>query len=129
MGFVLAVLPILISAAEHYEDCWRPLVRYCKFTSTLDHFQRKLKIQKTIFRNECRILLELVLEHDVAARMLNDKTHANWNSQIIDKQLLEQLASSEDACLDVIAQIREQLRMVEKENRGFDEVIQQSGHV
>ena len=128
-GFVLAVLPLLISAVEHYEDCWRPLVRYCMFTSKVDHFQQRLKTQKTIFRNECRILLESVLEHDVASRMLEDKTHVNWNSQAIEKQLLEQLASSKEACLTIIAQVTEQLKVVEEESMGFDKVIEQSGQV
>ena len=104
-------------------------MRYCNFTSKVDQFQQKLKTQKTIFRNECRILLESVLECDVASRMLEDKTYVNWNSQIIEKQLLEQLASSKEACLTIITQVTEQLKVVEKESRGFDEVMGQSGQV
>ena len=128
-GFVLAVLPLLIAAAEHYEDCLRPFVRYCKFTSKASNFQERFKVQNTIFHNQCRILLESVLEQDVAIRMLKDKTHVNWNSQVIETQLLKQLASSKEACLIIIKQVREQLEVVGEVSRGFDEVIKQSGQV
>ncbi len=49
VGVVFGVLPILISAAEHYEDVFRPFKRYKKFAPELEEYQKKLGIQKAIF--------------------------------------------------------------------------------
>jgi len=129
ISFTLAVLPLLISAAEHYDDILQPFVRYCNFKSKLDRFQQRLKIQRTVFRNECRILLESAVEHDVALRMLEDKNHPQWLDQSVDNRLLEQLDSSRDACITIITQIEEQLRNVDKDSQEFEAAVEQSGQV
>ncbi len=129
IGFTLAVLPLLISAAEHYEDILQPFVRYRNFSSKVDRFQQQLGIQRTIFCNECRILLESVVEHDIALRMLEDRDHPQWLDQSVDNRLLKQLDSSKDACITIITQIQEQLRNVEKDSEEFEAAVLQSGQV
>ena len=129
VGFVLSVLPLLISAAEHYEDCLQPFVRYRNFNSELDRFQQRLKIQKTVFLNECRILLESAVEHEVATRMLDDSSHPQWQDAIVDTKLIQQLNSSKDACMTVISQIKEQLVKVEKHSQDFEIAVRESGQV
>jgi len=129
ISFTLAVLPLLISAAEYYEDILQPFVRYRDFSSRVDRFQQNLQIQRTIFRNECRILLESVVEHEVALRMLEDKDHPQWLDQSVDNRLLKQLDSSKDACITIITQIEDQLRNVEKDSQDFAAAVLQSGQV
>jgi hypothetical protein len=129
IGFTLAVLPLLISAAEHYEDILQPFVRYHNFSSKVDRFQQHLRIRRTIFRNECRILLESVVEHDIALRMLEDRDHPQWLDQSVDNRLLKQLDSSKDACITIITQIEEQLRNVDKDSQDFEAAVRQSGQV
>ena len=124
-GFVLGVLPLLISAAEHYEDCWRPFIRYRKFHVKLDAFQQKLKMLKVVFHNELRILLETILERDIANRMLQDSSHVNWSRHDIEEQLSVQLDSSRDACIDIVTQISQQLKIVEDDSKDFESIIQQ----
>ena len=123
VGIVLGVLPLLISAAEHYEDCWRPFVRYRKFHPKLDAFQQKLKAQKVVFHNETRILLETIVERDIASGMLDDSSHVNWTSRNIEAQLSIQLDSSRDACINIIKQISEQLKIVEGDSKGFKSIV------
>ena len=123
VGIVLGVLPLLISAVEHYEDCWRLFVRYRKFDSKLDAFQQKLKTQKVVFHNELRILLETIFERDIANRMLEDSLHVNWSRVDIEEQLSLQLDSSRDACISIVTQIGEQLKIVEDDSKGFEFII------
>ena len=123
-GIVLAVLPLLVSAVEHYEDCWKPLVRYGRYASKVDLFQRKFKVQKTIFRNECQLLLESVLEDGIARHMLEDRSHRNWKDKAVEEKVAEVLDLSRDGCIEVIKEIEEQLRVIEKTSRGFEEVVQ-----
>ena len=129
LGFVLSVLQLLIYAAEHYEDCLQPFVRYRNFTSKLDRFRQRLMIQKTVFRNECRILLESAVEHEVATRMLDDRGHPQWKDVLVETKLVQQLDSSKDACITIIMQIEEQLKEVEKHSQEFEIAVRESGQV
>ena len=129
LGIILAILPLLVSAAEHYDDCLRPFIRYRRFASKVDRFQQKLNIQRTVFRNECRILLELVVEHDVARRMVEDSTHPQWNDKELEQQLVRHLNTSRDACVSIIQAIQECLQDVEKDSGDFESAVQSCGQV
>lgn len=125
----LALLPILISAVGHYNDCFRPFTRYRKFASELDRFQQLLKIQKAIFRNQCRILLENAVSQDVASQMLAERDHLSWRDVETEKLLMEQLGSSREACIAVIELIDKRLCGIEKESRGFGTIVDQEFQV
>lgn len=126
---VLGVLPLLISAAEHYSDCFRPFNAYRKFASECDRFQRQLKVQKTIFRTQCRILLENVVEQDAAASMLADRGHTLWADLEVDKRLAEYLREAKEACVDTIGLIEERLEHVKKESRGLSDILSEDREV
>ena len=129
LGIILAILPLLVSAAEHYDDCLRPFIHYRRFASKVDRFQQKLSIQRTVFRNECRILLESVVEHDVANRMVDDNTHPQWNDKELEQQLVRHLDTSRDACVSTIQAIQECLQDVEKDSGDFESAVQSYGQV
>lgn len=125
----LALLPLLISAVEHFNDCFRPLIRYRKFTSELNRLQQLLKIQRAIFRNQCRILLENAVNQDVANRMLEERNHLSWFDAETEKLLLDQLGSSREACIAVVELIDEKLQYIEKESSGLEIIIDQKQQV
>ena len=117
VGIGLAVLPLLISAAEHYDDCIRPILRYRRIVAEIHLFQRNLQVHKTIFRNQCRILLEGAIEHDAAVRMLEvGPNDPSWGDQELEARLAKQLGASKDACLTSIELIDEKLRSIAKES-------------
>ena len=124
VGLVLAILPLLVSAAEHYDDCIRPILRYRKLVIEVQIFQRKLEVQKAIFINQCRILLESVVEHDDAVRMLASRSNDPcWQNSSLEKQLLEQLGDSTEACVTSIELIREKLQVIRKESQSLQDVV------
>ncbi|KAL8817889.1 MAG: hypothetical protein Q9191_008059 [Dirinaria sp. TL-2023a] len=124
VGFgVLGILPLIVSAAEHYSDCFRPFSRYRKFSAEIDRFQRQLKVQKTIFRHHCLILLENVTLHDAAASMLGDRNHPLWADQEIERQLARYLEDLKETCIETIELIQERLQEVEKKSQGFGVVL------
>ena len=123
-SFVLAVLPLLISAAEHYDDCIRPVLRYRKIAAEVKLFQRQLKIQKTIFKNQCQNLLESVVEHDAARRMLGvGAEDPSWKDAILEKLLSERLGASREACITSVELIQERLQSIEAESRSLQAVV------
>jgi hypothetical protein len=74
-GLLLGVLPLMISAAEHYDDISRPFRRYLKFAPELKLYQHQLCTQKTIFRNECQKLLSMLIDRQTAKDMLKESKH------------------------------------------------------
>lgn len=60
VGIVLAVLTRVISAAENYKNVYLPFKTLRRFAAEVRQFLCKLKIQRTLFREECRLLLAQV---------------------------------------------------------------------
>ena len=131
-GLALGVLPLLISAAEHYDDCLRPFVRYKNFAREADRFRQLLSIQKTIFRNHCRILLEEITEHDVASGMLSGPSgpsHPSCSDVELEEQLSKLLGDSRGACITTIEMIEEKLRDIDSESRDLATAIDHDSQV
>ena len=120
---VLGILPLIISTAEHYNDCFRPFKRYRKFDTEVDHFQKRFKVQRTIFRNQCRILLNNVASPNTTPSMLGDPGHPLWTDREVDQQLAEYLNESKDACVAVVKLIDEILRGVERESQSLEMIV------
>ena len=70
-GLALAILPLILSAAKHYDSVLCPFRRYTRFAKEAKTYSKELGIQRTIFRNECRNLLKEVIDHDTASSMFN----------------------------------------------------------
>ena len=131
-GLVLGVLPLLISAAEHYEDCFRAFRRYRKFNSEVREFRQQFKIQKTIFRNQCRLFLEETVEHDVATKMLEEKGHPYWHDSKVEAELLQQLCVSSDMCvgiIEIIELIKQRLASIGKQSQKLEDIVDQNHEV
>jgi hypothetical protein len=122
VGLVLGVIPILVSAAEHYEDAFRPFSRYRRFAPDLQLFQSELQLCKSIFRNECTALLGSVTDSKTAYNILQQKNHPLRSDHNLDKKLSEQLGASREACVSVISRIQDKLQLIEKENQKFHNV-------
>lgn len=126
VGLVLGVLPLLISAAEHYDDVIKPFKRYRKFAPELENYQQQLGAQKTIFRNECHWLLSSIIGRQTAGEMLKNRTHGSWTDSSLDEKFSRQLGESGAACKTIIDLIQAKLKIIEEESESFGLVIQQS---
>jgi hypothetical protein len=125
-GFVLGVLPLMISAAEHYEDVFRPFKRYRKFAPELELYQQQLGTQKTIFRNECHLLLASLTNRQTAKEMLREGKHPSWEDPDLNQRFSRQLGDSEAACKNTITLVQVRLKEVEEKTESFGSVVQQS---
>ena len=114
-GVTLALLPLLISAAENYDRCAAPFSRFKKFPKEAKRFLQELDIQKVIFHNQCRILLENVVDQDVAATMIQTAEHHSWHDIELEARLAQLLEKSRGACITTIELIGERLRAVESD--------------
>lgn len=124
-GIALAILPLLVATAEHYDDCLLPLARYRKFASEVSRFQDQLKIQKILFRNQCRILLEFVVGRDDVAPILAVPRNSLPSNSDIEIRLAEQLGELKEACTTIISRIDERLLDIEKESQDLEVAVNQ----
>ncbi len=104
--FVLGVLPLMISAAEHYGDVFRPFNRYRKFAPELELYQQQLGTQKTIFRNECHLLLATLTNRQTAKEMLREGKHLLWEDLDLDERFAKHFGDFGVACKNIINILR-----------------------
>ena len=122
-SLALAVLPLVLSAVKHYDDALDPLRRYRGFVREAQKLAKELEVQRTIFRDECRNLLEDVTDHDAASGMLRKLSEEEWSNTQLENRLIQHLGESKQACIDVIDLIEERLREIDTENRKFGAVL------
>ena len=119
-GVALAVLPLLISAAENYQKiCCQPFSRYRKFSKEVQRYLVRLGNQQTIFRVQCLHLLADVVESNAAESMLKDAEHPFWSSEQLEGQIAQLLGESRGACIETIRLISEILDDVEVERQNL----------
>ena len=128
-GLALAVLPILISAAEHYSNCFRTFTRYKDFSDKAKQFQTRLYIQKVIFRDQCLRLLADIIDHDDASSMLDVVNHPLWENIALEERLVQLLDESRDACISTIEMIEERLKALDTESQELATAIAQDSQV
>lgn len=123
VGLVLGVLPLLVSTAEHYDDVFRPFRRYKRFSKELKKFQQEFLGHKTVFHNECLLLLSTFTGVETANEMLRDQNHPLRKDFDLNKQLSNQLGASLEACQATIRLIMEELSSIQTESRSFEKAI------
>ena len=128
-GLALAVLPLMISAADHYERCLRPFVRYRNFTKEADFFCWSFSVQKQIFKNQCLILLEEIIEHDAASIVLSGAGQPSLTDGNLEEKLDGLLGESKESCVATIERIRAKLFDIELEIKELGTTIDQERQV
>lgn len=111
-GLALAVLPLLVSAIEHYDDILKPLRAYRGFSSKLKRLNDDLTVQRTIFRTECLLLLAPVSTSTTAQAMLSDPRHEAWESVTLERVLNERFGPLASSCQLVVKRINAHLKSI-----------------
>ncbi|KAF4621929.1 hypothetical protein G7Y89_g14415 [Cudoniella acicularis] len=122
VGLILGILPLMISAAEHYDDVIRPFKRYKNYSAEVKRFQDELLSEKVIYNTESLLLLASVTNYDVATKMLEDRDHPSWKDSELENKLLKVLGASHEACKNVISLIDSDLNQIKEECQFFDTV-------
>lgn len=63
VGLVLGVLPLIIRAAESYKKIGEVIATYRKYSKAVHIFNIELSTQRTIFQNECTLILTEVVKN------------------------------------------------------------------
>ena len=122
-GLALAVLPLLMKAASHYNDCLAPLKRYRKFGIEAEGLLLQFKIQKGIFRAQCRLLLGLVSERGVATEMLAGCSHEAWDDPALEARLAQQLGEQYEDGIAIVRLTSKRLEDVNDECQKLERIL------
>ncbi|MCJ1476430.1 hypothetical protein MMC13_005096 [Lambiella insularis] len=124
VGVFLGVLPLIVSVIEHY-DFFAPFICHCAFTRELQSFRRKLEARKLLFRNECRLLLEALVEEELIGDMFREGSqHPSWKDKDLDERVQKHLGQSYTACIGMISAIKECLAQLKQKTRGLGTVLE-----
>ena len=120
LGLVLAALPLVVAAVEHCEVLLRPIKHFRLFAYKAERFQNRFMVQRTIFQNQCHILLEQALEEGTAIEMLKSKSHPGWKDRDLDAQVSDYLGASQGALETIMNEILEELEKLLKRSQNLE---------
>jgi hypothetical protein len=87
-GFVLAGFPLLISAAEHYQEGFEPLVKWKRFRTDFISFIDAVDIEKQLFDQMLeRFLMSAEVPEEELKLFMTDPDYDGWQR----KELVEVL--------------------------------------
>lgn len=128
-GLVISILPLVLKTIQHYDEVLSPFLRYKRFTEHAGIYTKEFSIQRTIFRNECRILLEGIIDRDTASVMLNSPAHQTWLDPQLEIGIGDQLGDSKTACLEIIGLIESRLGEVASQSDALVSAIHEERKV
>ncbi|KAM0794886.1 hypothetical protein BDR22DRAFT_873746 [Usnea florida] len=106
VGFVLAALPLVISAVEHYHDGLDPLRDYLRYNSRLKSLRTRLRIQQDLFEGTMkRLLLEELSTPQAQALFPDAGRHADreqWNTPEIKKKVRNRLGGKYENFMNIV---------------------------
>lgn len=128
-GVTLALLPLLVSAAENYGRCAAPISRFKNFPKEVEQFLEQVDIQKLVFRNQCRVLLENVVDQDVARTMIQTAEHHSWHDIELEARLAQLMENTRGSCIKTMESIDEKLKAIESECQKLSASLTESDQV
>jgi hypothetical protein len=120
VGLVLAVFPLLISAAEHYAEVTVAFRRYNRFADEAGNLAKILNIQRVIFRTTNKSLLERIVGREQAGDMLDNAHHTGWEDKLTEETFMTQLGDLAEPIMDSIQLIKGELEALGRESQKLE---------
>jgi len=92
-GLVLAVIPLFISAIEHYEDGLKPLRAFAYYREELAQYRMKLTTEYGLYYNALEELLVDVVPEDQLHDMIAQGYGSHWKNAALEGKLKTRLGS------------------------------------
>jgi hypothetical protein len=109
VGLLLGVIPLVISAMEHYKEGIDVLADIRNYRSTLKSLKTKLSIQEELYRGTLqRLLLSELSQPEVHALFPEPGatgSSALWGTKDIENKLRRRLGNKYDIFMDVVLDV------------------------
>src|SRR5262245_14680943 len=96
VGLMLAVLPLIISALEHYEEGVSTIEKFFRYKREIRSIIEALATENAIFKNSCEQLLSDIFGPAELAEMLQNPRGETWSQPHIVTELRARLDRSYD---------------------------------
>jgi hypothetical protein len=108
-GIVLAVIPLFISAIEHYEDGLRPLrmMKVVVYRRELARYRTKLTLEYGLYTNALEELLVDVVPQQELRDMITQSQSPLWKDAALNDRLIKRLGIIYDTYFLVMKQMQE----------------------
>ena len=93
-GFVLAAIPLLISACEHYAEGVSTIRRWHSYKMELKRMRLSLDTEYVIFRDTCEKLLDGLVQSEDLEDLINDPGGIAWRDHDLGHRLAKRLQKS-----------------------------------
>lgn len=116
VGVVLAVLPLLVTALEHYADGISTLKNMRDYESVVETLVTSFSLASAIYRNSCENLLRPLMLADIQfCELLNDPGAASsWVGEDLSNKLRERLGSSYPPYVSSVKQLNKRIDLFKK---------------
>ena len=95
VGLVLGGLPLLISAAAHYQKGFEPLEKWYKFRTQFMSFVDAVDIQQQLFNLTLECFLRSIdIEEDELQRFMEDSSYEGWQRADLRSRISSRLGPS-----------------------------------
>ena len=105
-GLAVSLLPLLASVIKDYQILLLPFKRSETLSKEGNRLRQSIKVQEAIFSNQCQILFEGKLQHDVASSMLSGTDHRLWSDTVLEEQLGEILADKHEVYIGLVKTVK-----------------------
>ncbi|KAI9050907.1 hypothetical protein LZ554_005021 [Drepanopeziza brunnea f. sp. 'monogermtubi'] len=113
-GFVLATLPLMISALEHYRETSEVLETWWKIKQEYMKCMRNLKYHKVAFEENLEeLLLPLIAEEERLQKLLKDPGGPEWGDRSLEAMLQHRLPKTYESYTDTIQEMKETILNLE----------------
>ena len=92
VGVVLAVIPLFISAAEHYRDGLGSIDRFWNKERILRKYIEDLYIQQTLLRQTLQgVLVDVDIDASIKSALLEEPASNAWQKAFVQQKIAERL--------------------------------------
>jgi isopentenyl diphosphate isomerase/L-lactate dehydrogenase-like FMN-dependent dehydrogenase len=118
-GIVLATLPLIINALEHYAKGVETVARWRKYAAGITFLILTVKTQRIIFTNTLEQLLTGIVRADDMMDVLKDAGGEAWRTADIHNQLKDRLRDAYSAYVGNVEEMHKALKAM-MENLALD---------
>jgi hypothetical protein len=126
---VLAVIPLVISAIEHFSEVKKSFRQYRHFSNTIDDFFSELDTYCGIFKSSVQILLMSAVGSEDAARMVQSLEDVGWQDDKLDMCVSERFGSFLSAAKSCLRLIRREGEKLSRICTSYQHIAEEIEHV
>jgi len=125
----LAVIPLLVSVAEHYKTAYEKFKRWRSYCTKLKEFEGELFCYEGLFRNDCRSLLKSITDPAEVQRILDSHNPEEWRNADLGNKLITYLGDLFQPWQVMMGNIERELKLLYVKAVKFRSGISQSDPV